>query len=59
MLNVMWIGGLIVLRLCEKSLMLLYEYDEGFLYYMLFMVQSQILVIKLGLNHAHKICALF
>jgi len=39
--------------------MRLYVYDGGFLYYMLFMVQSQILVIKLGLNHVHKIYALF
>jgi len=38
--------------------MLLYEYDGGFLYYMLFMVQSRILVVNLGLSHVHKTCAL-
>jgi len=45
--------------LFAQSFMRLYEYDGVFLYHMVFMIKSQILVVKLGLNHVHKTCALW
>ena len=44
------------MRLFEQSLMRLNEYDEGFCTVWLFMVQSHVLVVQLGLKHVHENC---
>jgi len=43
--------GLLFLMLFEKPLMLWYEYDGGLCVVWLFMAQSQVLGVQLGLKH--------